>query len=390
MAQDKNAANDGDLLKHALLTEVLGHCAHWHSLTYAETHAGAGIYMAQNQTGGKPYIKKLRSTIAELAEQPIQQAGGQYTSLLKNWWMEAGNEELYPGSAYQAVTLLRTMGNKEVVFRVTENCGQTYSRLKTALGEFGIMPEFSGFQFKIDWLTENDPLVLIIDPFAYAADESGLPKGQIDLGTLHSLLNSCWQKRACLVGFWCAAPHSAGSIRRATFEDSLKVAASNNKAALRTFKFGQFSMAWIGIGIGKQVVTAIPATKRWMNWLRRVVKEDLANEVAAVSDPINLFAALPTLLTDEHISTLLDAASIRIERIISHGHASPEDFWFDQEQHEWIVVLKGAARLRFEDWTIEMKPGDSVNIPAHRKHRVEWTTPDEQTIWLVVHYEDHE
>lgn len=96
----------------------------------------------------------------------------------------------------------------------------------------------------------------------------------------------------------------------------------------------------------------------------------------------NLFADLP----DELFTTLLEAADVRIERIVSHGHASPEGFWYDQEQHEWVVVLKGAARLRFEDETIELKPGDFVNILAHRKHQVEWTTPDEPTIWLAVHY----
>ena len=45
------------------------------------------------------------------------------------------------------------------------------------------------------------------------------------------------------------------------------------------------------------------------------------------------------------------AADVRIERIISHGHASPADFWYDQAQHEWVIVLKGAARLQFEDGT---------------------------------------
>ena len=100
----------------------------------------------------------------------------------------------------------------------------------------------------------------------------------------------------------------------------------------------------------------------------------------------NLFADLPAHLPDELFATLLDAADVRIERIVSHGHASPEGFWYDQDQHEWVVVLKGAARLRFEDGTVEMKPGDFVNIPAHRKHRVEWTTPDEPTVWLAVHF----
>ena len=82
------------------------------------------------------------------------------------------------------------------------------------------------------------------------------------------------------------------------------------------------------------------------------------------------------------------ATQVRIERIISHGHVSPEEFWYDQDQHEWVVVRKGAARLRFEDRMVEMKPGDFINIPAHKRHRVECTTPDEPTIWLAVHYEE--
>jgi cupin 2 domain-containing protein len=79
---------------------------------------------------------------------------------------------------------------------------------------------------------------------------------------------------------------------------------------------------------------------------------------------------------------------VRIERIVSHGHASPADFWYDQPQHEWVIVLKGAARLQFEDAMVEMRPGDYINIPACKKHRVDWTTPDEPTVWLGVRYGD--
>lgn len=101
----------------------------------------------------------------------------------------------------------------------------------------------------------------------------------------------------------------------------------------------------------------------------------------------NLFSNIPDHLPDELLETLLDADSVRIERIVSHGHASPEGFWYDQEQHEWVVVLKGAAGLRFEDdKLVEMGTGDFVNIPAHKRHRVEWTTPEEPTVWLAVHY----
>lgn len=102
----------------------------------------------------------------------------------------------------------------------------------------------------------------------------------------------------------------------------------------------------------------------------------------------NLFTDLPAQLPDELVTPLLEAADVRIERIISHGHASPDGFWYDQDQHEWVIVLKGAAKLRFEgdELPVEMKAGDFVNIPAHKRHRVEWATPDMPTIWLAVHY----
>ena len=105
-------------------------------------------------------------------------------------------------------------------------------------------------------------------------------------------------------------------------------------------------------------------------------------------EPGNLFDEIPSQLPDEVISTLLEAAHVRIEKIVSHGHASPEGFWYDQDQHEWVVVLKGGARLHFEgeEQPVELKPGDFMNIPARQRHRVEWTAWDEPTIWLAVHY----
>ncbi len=104
--------------------------------------------------------------------------------------------------------------------------------------------------------------------------------------------------------------------------------------------------------------------------------------------PHNLFANLPANLPDELMETLVEGNNVRIERIASQGHASPPGFWYDQEQHEWVILLRGAARLQFEDESkpVELCPGDWVNIPAHRRHRVEWTTLDEPTIWLAVHY----
>ncbi len=101
----------------------------------------------------------------------------------------------------------------------------------------------------------------------------------------------------------------------------------------------------------------------------------------------NLFHNIPDSLPHEVFETLLDADGVRIERIVSEGHASPADFWYDQDQNEWVVLLQGSARLRTADEVIELRRGDSHFIPAHTKHRVEWTTPDEPTIWLAVHFQ---
>lgn len=100
----------------------------------------------------------------------------------------------------------------------------------------------------------------------------------------------------------------------------------------------------------------------------------------------NRYATLPAQLPDEVVQTLHSTEHLRIERIVSQGHASPPDFWYDQAEHEWVLLIQGAARLRLDDEVVELKPGDFLNIPAHRRHRVEWTSPDQQTIWLAIHY----
>ena len=102
----------------------------------------------------------------------------------------------------------------------------------------------------------------------------------------------------------------------------------------------------------------------------------------------NLFAGIPASLPEEFVQTLASTPDFRIERIISRGHASPPDFWYDQDHHEWVLLVQGAARLQLEgdEQMLELSPGDHVIIPAHRRHRVEWTTPNEPTLWLAVHY----
>jgi cupin 2 domain-containing protein len=102
----------------------------------------------------------------------------------------------------------------------------------------------------------------------------------------------------------------------------------------------------------------------------------------------NLFDDIPRKLREELIETLAGGEGVRIERIVSRGHSSPPGLWYDASETEWVVVIRGRARLRFESDAspIELGPGDHVAIPPHARHRVEWTAPDEDTVWIAVYF----
>jgi len=101
--------------------------------------------------------------------------------------------------------------------------------------------------------------------------------------------------------------------------------------------------------------------------------------------PQNLFAKIPENLDQELVEELLRNRAVRIERIVSRGQSSPPDFWYDQAEHEWVVVLAGKARLIIEGQSeVMLHPGDTLHLPAHTRHRVEWTDPRQDTIWLAV------
>lgn len=101
----------------------------------------------------------------------------------------------------------------------------------------------------------------------------------------------------------------------------------------------------------------------------------------------NLFSNIPVLTMGELFEDVIVTDFTRIQRIISRGQSSPEGFWYDQAENELVIVLQGKGRLEFEDGErLDMDVGDFVAIPAHRKHRVDWTDPDTETIWLAVFY----
>ena len=101
----------------------------------------------------------------------------------------------------------------------------------------------------------------------------------------------------------------------------------------------------------------------------------------------NIFAAIPDNLDDEVVDIIVQNEKTKIERIISRGQTSPATGWFDQEKDEWVLVLKGEAIISFDNGkAINLKAGDHINISAHTKHKVKWTDPETETVWLAVHY----
>ncbi len=107
----------------------------------------------------------------------------------------------------------------------------------------------------------------------------------------------------------------------------------------------------------------------------------------------NLFQGIGERLLEEQIDLLAKGQyPIRIERIVSKGHASPKGFWYDQDDNEWVTLLSGAAIMKMKDpltgrlREIRMKPGDWLLLPSGTRHRIEWTTPEENSVWLTIYW----
>jgi cupin 2 domain-containing protein len=102
----------------------------------------------------------------------------------------------------------------------------------------------------------------------------------------------------------------------------------------------------------------------------------------------NLFKHIPPHFSEEQFETLAESGAVRIERIVSDGHASPPGEWYDQTWDEWVLLVSGGATLLFENNAahVILLPGDYVMIPAGCRHRVERTDPTQKTVWLAVHF----
>ena len=100
-------------------------------------------------------------------------------------------------------------------------------------------------------------------------------------------------------------------------------------------------------------------------------------------------ADVPENLPDELFEVILERPGFRLERIVSKGHASPPGFWYDQDDDEWVMLVSGNAELLFEgeNQPRTMSSGDWVHIPAHCRHRLEWTDPENDTVWLALYFD---
>ena len=101
----------------------------------------------------------------------------------------------------------------------------------------------------------------------------------------------------------------------------------------------------------------------------------------------HLYSPVNTSSEAEYFEPLIQSSHCKVERIVSHGHSTPPDEWHDQTSDEWVVLLAGAAKLEIEGHPslFSLDPGDYIFLPAHLRHRVAWTVPDRDTVWLAIH-----
>ena len=101
----------------------------------------------------------------------------------------------------------------------------------------------------------------------------------------------------------------------------------------------------------------------------------------------NIRDGVPEKLNAEFFEDIITGKNFKLERIISEGHSSPKDFWYDQDKNEFVFLVAGSAELVYDDGRkFILQEGDYLNIPAHQKHRVEKTNGKQKTYWLALHY----
>lgn len=280
ISMDEKAANDGDKLKHPLLLEVLARCKGWDSLTYAESHAGAGEYRAADQLAEKPHIANLLNLVSAVKDKPTEEAaGGRYFHHLQEWWSDENRQGKYPGSVLQAARFL-TSQKVKADFRVTEAHKGTYDRQVKAVTDYGIEPKHEKFQNKIDWLTEKDSLVLLLDPLGFGEDfgkarEKKLNEGGMDLPMLTQVLAPCWEKKSAVVLLWFGFGNKGGHVKRGMAYGWLKCLCEQKGSSFSCYHAKSYYTFILGISKGKEVTDALLQLDWGKSWLSRTIHKGL-------------------------------------------------------------------------------------------------------------------
>jgi hypothetical protein len=285
---DEKAANQGDRLKHALLIEILDRASSWSSVHYAETHAGAGIYLAANQPKDR-HIEYLALKLVDIESAANDSPGRGYLQWLKEWWSDPENGGRYPGSVVTVLQWLKRHQSDQVAssVRVTEADKDAFARLQEALsanvylGRAENLAKSASFADNLSWLTERDNLVLLVDPFAivrnFKQGKKGINDGWIDHEMLISILKLVQDKDRAVLSLWWSRGQSHRNEHEPTCTLLSEWAASNgrNERQLRIFaNRNNHVNALIGIGAGASVVSDLPRRDDWkQSWLSDVVYE---------------------------------------------------------------------------------------------------------------------
>ncbi len=262
---NEKAANDGDKIKHSLLLSVLEQCNVWPEITYAETHSGAGKYKVEDQLVST-HIKDFQF---ELSDEHSQIHGYEseyddaYSIFMKhNWWSLSKNKDIYPGSPLLAGRYMLQRENVEL--RLVEADETIFNKLGKSFSPiFNFEIVLDKFQNQIQWITEKDWSVILIDPFVYKSEneECNLDVGDINLKSVSDILQKLWDKKASVVLFWCYFPEGESQAKQAI--GSLAKIVSDNSGLMKTFVKRHYYVMAIGIGDGKRVVSNLPTVSRY-------------------------------------------------------------------------------------------------------------------------------
>ena len=294
--QEKNAGNDGDIVKHATLAWVLNNCE-WENVNYRETHAGNGIQI--NPTTGtkenpnpKPHINKLKQKIDALKTNPNNSISYYYIEYLKNWWIRNQPHE-YPGSCIQAAEILKKCGKSYSIKATDTNylalvgLIKSCHKLQIAEDNYHILED--SFSNQIPWLIKDknkplDNLVLLIDPFKLVEPtgcfESETAGGGISPTNILNILDN-FIKTNNVVGLWLTIDNMKKNLHE--YLDELLVSFCHRyKVTVRSFKKGNYRISWFGFGNSSD----------WINKFPTFPKSSTVKK----NDPLELWEEKPTYL----------------------------------------------------------------------------------------------